>query len=1144
MAIKKFNAVSGFSVGDNIIVDVIDSAANVTANNLNVTAIANLGAVGNVKITGGSANYVLKTDGAGNISWASASAVSTAAGSNTQIQFNDGGIFAGNANFTFDKTTSTLAVTGNITRDSKNVPTFVSSSTAPTDPKIGDGWYNTSNDVIYYYIYNGSTYAWVDSSSGYIGASVVATPDTIALRDGNGNLYGTHISGTRLTVDGLVSIGNVGNITITGGYTGQVLSTDGAGNLNWTTVSAGSGNSLSNGNSNITILQDSDILFTSHGNANVLTITGTGATINGVLQVSDTVTANFFVGDGYQLSNVAGANVTGIVANANYAASAYSAFAAASSIEAGQVTNPSQPNITSVGTLTGLNINGDASITGNLTVTGTTVYANVTTIKVADPIIEQGGDPSGAPLTSDDGMDRGQVLHYFSVDTQYDAFMGWHSANSEFSFAKDVIVDNNVVTISQLGNVRADYFLGNGSQLTGILADSASTALVAETVSNAAQPNITSVGTLTELTVDGITSLGSVANLRINGGSSGYILQTNGSGNVSWIAKDTGGNIAGSNSQIQFNNNGIFGASANLTYDPTYNTSGGKLTVGYAQGGLVESDEINAFTMITTEGNLYAANADLGNTAIANYFVGTIFTNAQPNITSLGQLTSLGVLGNIDAGNITSGNLITATEFSGSGVFLSNIQAGNIVGTVANANYAAYTFDVVGNNQPNITSIGTQLNLTVTANINAGNVTGANTVSANYFTGNGSLLTSITAANITGRVELANIANTVSTNAQPNITSLGTLSNLRVTGSVDLGSLSAVKIGGGLPGYTITTDGTGNLSWADMGTGGTGSVGGGFISATLDAFTGDGLTSTFTLTTTPTNFQAIVVNIDGLVQLSTAYSLTGAIVSFSSPPLAGEHIEITTYGLVSVYGNSGEVQFNDSGAFSSANSFTFNKVSNTLSVSGNMVANNFVANSNVVISGGSLTIDTGIIAVSGNAAGIFTTGVANLNIGLLSNVTLGSTTGNVTARGNLIANNISTVGNVTANVGNLTTMNAGNAVVSSTLAVTNLKVNDFFSNRAPVTVTSSTIIDEFPASKYRTAKYTIKVGSDDGYQSVEALLIHNGASAFVTIYGSISTIGTDIVLLSATVDSGNVQILATSGSANTTVNLLGTYVAD
>jgi len=64
-------------------------------------------------------------------------------------------------------------------------------------------------------------------------------------------------------------------------------------------------------------------------------------------------------------------------------------------------------------------------------------------------------------------------------------------------------------------------------------------------------------------------NLGNVANLHISGGIDGYVLQTDGSGNLSWSAGGGSGNgtPGGSNTQVQFNNNGTFGASAYLTYD-------------------------------------------------------------------------------------------------------------------------------------------------------------------------------------------------------------------------------------------------------------------------------------------------------------------------------------------------------------------------------------------------------------------------------------------------------------------------------------------------------------------------------------------------------------------------------------------------
>ena len=67
---------------------------------------------------------------------------------------------------------------------------------------------------------------------------------------------------------------------------------------------------------------------------------------------------------------------------------------------------------------------------------------------------------------------------------------------------------SNVAAINSTANITASYFLGNGSQLTGIVAT------VAQTVSNAAQPNITSTGTLVGLNVSGNANLtGTVTNI-------------------------------------------------------------------------------------------------------------------------------------------------------------------------------------------------------------------------------------------------------------------------------------------------------------------------------------------------------------------------------------------------------------------------------------------------------------------------------------------------------------------------------------------------------------------------------------------------------------------------------------------------------
>jgi len=184
-------------------------------------------------------------------------------------------------------------------------------------------------------------------------------------------------------------------------------------------------------------------------------------------------------------------------------------------------------NFTFDSTTSLLTVTGDSVITGNLTVGGNVEYVNVTNLYVKDALIEQGGAANGAALATNDNKDRGTLLHYYTT-TAVDAFMGWQTANSEFVFASNASVSNNVVTVNNLGNLRASYFIGNGSALTGVAASSAAT------VTANAQPNITSVGVLSNLSVSGSTNLGDIANITITGGSNGQVITTNGSGVLSF----------------------------------------------------------------------------------------------------------------------------------------------------------------------------------------------------------------------------------------------------------------------------------------------------------------------------------------------------------------------------------------------------------------------------------------------------------------------------------------------------------------------------------------------------------------------------------------------------------------------------------
>lgn len=159
----------------------------------------------------------------------------------------------------------------------------------------------------------------------------------------------TSVSGGNLTFT------NLSNLKIAGGTNNYFLQTDGAGNLTW---AVGTGNITGNGVPGGSVNQiqynkdganfGGSAGFTFDPSSNIVAMPGNLVVANVI--TTNTINSNAYLGDGSQLSNITGANVSGNVASATVA---------------GTVTTNAQPNITSVGTLTTLS-------TGNLSVSGTT----------------------------------------------------------------------------------------------------------------------------------------------------------------------------------------------------------------------------------------------------------------------------------------------------------------------------------------------------------------------------------------------------------------------------------------------------------------------------------------------------------------------------------------------------------------------------------------------------------------------------------------------------------------------------------------------------------------------------------------------------------------------------------------------------
>jgi hypothetical protein len=350
--------------------------------------------------------------------------------------------------------------------------------------------------------------------------------------------------------------------------------------------------------------------------------------------------------------------------------------------------------------------------------------------------------------------------------------------------------------LSSTGNITGLNFIGSGATLTSITganvtgtvanatyavsAGSATSATTAGTVTTAAQPNITSVGTLSSLAVTGNTTSGNfVGTLNGSGANVTSISATN-------ISSGTLDQLRLANASLTVNGTTIaLGGSGTVTATAT-----NALTIGTGLGGTSYNGgtavtitntgvtSIVAGTNISVSGATGAVTVNVTGTVPSATTAATVTTAAQPNITSVGTLTALSV----GTGNVTAGNLLL------SGAIVDSAQL-DLQTSAANANIV-------------LTPNGT-------GNVNIGRMSASGNITAAAYYGSGAGLTAIPGANVTGAVPSATsatTAGTVTTAAQGNITSVGTLTSLAVSGTLTVGSsgglTSIVKAG---------TTGVGNI---------------------------------------------------------------------------------------------------------------------------------------------------------------------------------------------------------------------------------------------------------------------------------------------------------------------------------------------
>ena len=341
---------------------------------------------------------------------------------------------------------------------------------------------------------------------------------------------------------------------------------------------------------------------------------GTGDTIRSAFgTVNDNFqTFNEGLFAGTRQSIISAASVTGgyIVSNTYVLASSY--------VNADSIVGNT---VTSYGNLfvskDGATIVGNVSIIGNLNVTG--AQTSSASQNTSAPILDLHFDGGG--LSSDDGKDIGIAAQYYDA-SEKTFFLGWQNTSESLVYLDNTTVVSNVVTAGTPGNVQfGQLMLSNTtsttSSTTGALIVKGGTG-VAGNVHIAGNLVTANTGTVStgNITVRGFH----VGNMNFSGADTIYI---NGSPVVTSAGAFNGGTV------------GLATTFQSATASTSKTTGAVIVTGGMGVSGNTFVSDIHAV------GN---------NAAFRGNLIGTLKTNAQPSVTSVGTLTSL-----ITSGIFTSG---------------------------------------------------------------------------------------------------------------------------------------------------------------------------------------------------------------------------------------------------------------------------------------------------------------------------------------------------------------------------------------------------------------------------------------------------------------------------------------------------------
>ena len=696
------------------------------------------------------------------------------------------------------------------------------------------------------------------------------------------------------------------------------------------------------------------------------------------------------------------------------------------------------------------------------------------------------------------------------------------------------------------GNITADYFIGNGSALTGI---------VATTGSRVVNGN---------------------SNINIPTAGSNIFVTVNGTGNIV-VFSNTGAYVAGAVSATgNISGNYILGNGALLT----------GINANYSNANV-------AAYLPTYTGNLVSLTGPV--TTTANVTGANIRTTGQ--ITATGNITSGNVdTGRVNAANITASGNVSGAYFLGDGSQLTNLPAGNY----SNANVAAYLPTYTGNlvslagpvtTTANITGANIRATgqITATGNITAGNVdtsrvnaatvtvsgpvSASGNVSGAYFLGDGSQLTNLPAGNYsnanvaaylpTYTGNLVSLTGPVTTTANITGGNLLTSGQATVTGNITAGNVDVTKVN------AVTVAASGSIS-------------------AVGNITGNNLIGvTVTGTTVTATANVVGGNITTAGQISSTGNITGGNLSVPGGTVSSLTVSaagnirggnLVTPGFITATGNitGGNV---DTGNIHAGNV----NVDSIVSAQGNVYGDTFVGNGLVIFGNASLgntsvsgTIGATTLSASGNVIGgnLLTTGQVSASGNVSGNYFVGNgalLTGITVSAGSSLLNGnsnvvVATNGNVTVGVSGISNIaqfaNTGayvTGVISATGNITGsyLLGNGAFITGLPAGYSNADVANYLPTYSGNLPNLTGLVSTTGNIagnyfigngslltgvtaSGVNANALTGNTLSSTVLYSSLTQVGTlGNLSVAGNTNSGN---LLTGGLISATGNITGNYI--